>query len=283
LLFEKTIVLKIKNSTFQNHFYFLSAEFLLPKTFFGGVLRRRVPSEEPPDISFQEAYIMAVTFPRTDDGLLAWSLNFKTLITATPITYGLTAAQATAYGTVHTNYATALQACDPAVRNKTSTMAKNDARTALKTAAQQTASIVEGTPTVTDSQKISLGLNVRRPPSPVPAPSSSPGLDVVSTSGWMVQIRLHDTTSTKKRGKPPGVSGASVFSYVGATPPTDIGAWKFEGNTGKTTVDVTFPITLPMGTKVWLTAFWFNGRKESGPACLPVSATIYGGTVSVAA
>ena len=227
---------------------------------------------------------MAVTFPRTDDGLLAWSLNFKTLITATPTAYGLIRlAQATAYGTVHTNYATALQACDPAIRNKTSTVAKNQARTALKTAAQQTASIVEGTPTVTDSQKISLGLNVRQPPSPVPVPSSSPGLDVVSTSGWTVEIRLHDTASGKKRGKPPGVTGATVFSYVGATPPTDIGAWKFEGNTGKTVVDVSFPNTLAMGTQVWLTAFWFNARKESGPACLPVSATIYGGTVSMAA
>jgi hypothetical protein len=38
---------------------------------------------------------MAVTFfPGTDAKLLAWSLNFSTLITAGPTTYGLTTAQA---------------------------------------------------------------------------------------------------------------------------------------------------------------------------------------------
>ena len=45
---------------------------------------------------------MAVTFfPGTDAKLLAWSLNFSTLITAGPTTYGLTTAQAgNAKGTV---------------------------------------------------------------------------------------------------------------------------------------------------------------------------------------
>jgi hypothetical protein len=226
---------------------------------------------------------MAVSFPRTDDGLLAWSLNFKTLITATPTTYGLTAAQATAYGTVHTDFATALAACDPAIRNKTSTNAKNAARTALKIAARQTASLVEGTPTVTDAEKIQLGLTVRSAPIPIPTPKDAPGLDVVSTAGWTAKIRLHDAAAGGKRGKPSGVSGASVFSFVGATAPADIGSWQFEGNTGRTTIDIVFPNTLAPGAKVWLTAFWFNGRKESGPACSPVGANLPGGTVSGAA
>lgn len=175
---------------------------------------------------------MAVTFPRTDEGLLAWSVNFSTKITATPTAFGLTAAQATAYAAVHTAYSTALAACDPSLRNKTATAAKNTAKAALKLAARQMGSIVEGTPTVTDAQKISLGLNVRRTPVPIPAPSSSPGLDIVAVAGWTVNIHLHDTASSAKRGKPPGVIGAAVFSYVGALPPADIGAWQFEGNTG---------------------------------------------------
>jgi hypothetical protein len=50
--------------------------------------------------------------------------------------------------------------------------------------------------------------------------------------------------------KPAGVSGASIFSYVGAVPPADMSAWKFEGNTSKTAVQVVFPNTTAGGDGV---------------------------------
>jgi hypothetical protein len=34
---------------------------------------------------------------------------------------------------------------------------------------------------------------------------------------------------------------------------------------------------------VWLTAFWFNGRKQSGPACAPVGTNLPGGSVALGA
>jgi hypothetical protein len=227
---------------------------------------------------------MAVTFfPSSDAGLLAWSLNFSNLITATPTAYGLTSAQATAYLAVHTAYATALAACDPASRSKSNVVAKNAARTTLKTQAKLLANLVNGTATVTNAQKTALGLNVRAKPQPIPAPSAAPGLDVISVSAWTVSLKLHDSAAGSKRGKPAGVSGASIFSFVGPVAPNDIGSWQFEGNTGKTKVDITFPNTTAAGTKIWLTAFWFNGRKQSGPACAPVSTNLQGGSVSMAA
>src|SRR5438067_1011799 len=106
---------------------------------------------------------------------------------------------------------------------------------------------------------------------------------VLSVFAWTVRIRLYDIASVAMRGKPPGVNGAAVFSHVGETAPTDIGAWQFQGNTGKTNMDVVFPNTIAPGAKVWLTAFWFNGRKQSGPACNPVSTNLQGGSVSMAA
>ena len=103
-------------------------------------------------------------------------------------------------------------------------------------------------------------------------------------NAWTVSIRLSDTTSDAKRGKPLGVAGASVFSWTGTGPaPSDIADWKFETNTGKTMLEVSFPSTLMAGSKVWLTAFWFNGRKESGPACAAISVNLPGGGVSQAA
>ena len=142
------------------------------------------------------------------------------------------------------------------------------------------AKLVQAAPLVTDAQKFSLGLNVRAAPTPVPPPSTSPNLDVVSVTAWTVKIKLHDAASGKKRGRPPGVKGVAVFSCVAAAPPTDLNDWHFEGNTGKTTIDVAFSNTVASGAKAWLTAFWFNPRMESGPACTPVPVTVQGGSVS---
>ena len=221
--------------------------------------------------------------PNTDARLLAWSLNFSTLITATPTAYGLTTAQANTYRGLHNAYATALAACDPSMRTKMAVATKNTARNNLKANARLLANLVNGTASVTNAQKLQLGLTVKAKPTPIPPPSAAPALDVMSVAGWTVKVKLHDTASGKKRGKPPGVSGASVFSFVGPAAPTNISAWTFQGSTGRTSIDVEFANTLAAGTTVWLTAFWFNGRKQSGPACSPVSTNLPGGSVSMAA
>jgi hypothetical protein len=227
---------------------------------------------------------MRTTFlPSGDAALLAWSNNFNTLITATPTAFGLTAALATAYGTLHTAYATALAACEPSIRTRGAVAAKNTARTNLKNDAKLLANLVYGTATVTNAQKLTLGLNVRATPSPIPVPSDPPSLTIKSVRGRTVKIKLSDSTSSAKRGKPPGVSGASVFSFIGATASDDISLWKFEGNTGRTVMEVAFPPATVGGAQVWLTAFWFNGRKQSGPATDPVTTYLQAGGVSMAA
>jgi hypothetical protein len=221
--------------------------------------------------------------PNKDAALLAWSLNFSTRITATPTAYGLVAGDATSYATLHTAYATALAACDPDERNKIVIATKNTARTALKVSARLLAKRVEGTATVTDAQKLELGLNVRAMPSPIPPPANAPGIGIVGVAGNVVKVRLFDPADAATRGKPAGVYGASLFSFVGTAAPTDIGQWKFEGNTGRTRRVVEFDNTVAAGARVWLTAFWFNGRKQSGPAATPVSTNVQGGGVSLAA
>lgn len=219
--------------------------------------------------------------PNRDAALLAWSLNFSTKITAAPTTYGLTSAQATAYATLHTAYGAALAACAPGERSKSLVAAKNTARAALKTSARLLALLVQGTASVTSAMKLDLGLNVRQAPSPIPPPAHAPALDILSVNGRVVSIRLHDSTDASRRGKPAGVFGAAVFSYVGATPPESTADWTFEGNMGKTRVDVTFPESVAAGAKVWLAAFWFNGSKEAGPTCAPVGTNVqFGGLMA---
>ncbi len=126
--------------------------------------------------------------PAREADLLTWSSAFKTKITATPTAYGLTAAQATAYGTLHDAFAAAYAtANDQLTRSPASVATKNLAKWAL-----------------------------------------------------VAQIRL---------------LGGIVQR---------------------------FPSTVAAGATVWLTAFWFNPRKESGIACDPISANLPG-AVSIAA
>ncbi len=221
--------------------------------------------------------------PDTDAGLLAWSSNFSTLITATPTAYGLTAGNATDYATAQTAYASALTAAtEPSTRGNATVLAKDIARDELIALTRLFARQVGNTMSVTDLQRQALGLTIRDPePSPIPPPADWPGVQVRKVVGRTVSLRLINTENPTRRAKPPGVIGASIFTFVGTTPPTEITDWVFEGNTGKTLVDVTFPSTVPAGATVFITCFWFNGRKESGPACPPVSTNLQGGTVSV--
>src|SRR4051812_32929996 len=104
--------------------------------------------------------------PNGDTQLLAWSANFLAGITASAVSLGLTPAMATSYGTLHANYATALGLCDPGQRCKSNVASKNVSREALKAQARLLAKIIQGQASVTDAQKLDLGLNVRATPAP---------------------------------------------------------------------------------------------------------------------
>jgi hypothetical protein len=115
-------------------------------------------------------------FTKTEADLYDGTLSFATKITATPTAYGLTAAQATTYTTLSNTFRTAYQvANDPVTRTKSTVQAKNDAKRVLKANASMLAKIVEATPTVTNQQRLDLGLFVRATPSPIGPPGQPAG------------------------------------------------------------------------------------------------------------
>ena len=220
----------------------------------------------------------------SDADLATGAANLISIVTAVPASWGLTSGIVTSYTALSTSYSALLTAATtPATRTSVSIQAKTAAAKLLKAASVNVARIITATPTVSNAQLLSLRLNMRATPTPAPVPADAPNLDVVSVSGFVAKLRLHDSTSGSRRGKPALVSGASVFSFIGATPPTEMSGWNFEGNTGKIRIDITFPGTLAPGTKVWFMAFWFNGAKQPGPTCAPVSTNMPGGAVAMAA
>lgn len=218
-----------------------------------------------------------------DADIVAGSANFSTLITAAPTTYGLVAGQATAFATLNTALQSAYSASiNPSTRTSVTVEAKNVALHNMRVSAVNLAKIIYSTTTVNDSQLVSLGLLPRSSRTPIPAPSEAPIIDIVSVTGSTVKIRLHAADDSTRRGKPAGVDGAVVFSYVGAAAPNVESEWTNEGITSKTVVDIAFPAETPGGSKVWFTAFWFNPRKQNGPAATPVSTNIAGGSAMAA-
>jgi hypothetical protein len=224
-----------------------------------------------------------VFYSGTDGALLEGAANFSTLITAGPGPLGLTAAQATAYATLNTTFASAYAtSSNPVTRTKVTVAAKDTARAALVANTRLLANIVYSTPGVTNAQKLSLGLRLKAPPTPVPQPSSAPLVDFISTVARTVKVRVHDGT-TPKRAKPPGVKSATVFSFVGPTAPATVAGWKYEGVSNKSVFDIVFPDTVANGALIWISAVWNNAKNQSGPPSDPVSINIPGGGMSMAA
>jgi hypothetical protein len=148
------------------------------------------------------------------DGVFAAGSNvFSTKISATPTAYGLTAGQASNYASLNGTFQTAYQAVlDPATKTKATVSTKNTAREPLRQSASSLAKIINGTPTVTDSQKIDLGLAVGAQPSPRPAPGTPFKFNVQLQSDGSLLLGW-------KCNNPKGASGTmyQVFRRTGSS------------------------------------------------------------------
>src|SRR4051812_44355514 len=109
--------------------------------------------------------------PAREPELITWSDNFSSRISSAPTAVGLTAPQATAYGTLNTGWKAAYATANaPSTRTQGAVAAKNVAKLALIASARDLARIIQGFPAITPTQLADLGLTVRDVnPSPINA------------------------------------------------------------------------------------------------------------------
>ncbi len=211
--------------------------------------------------------------PPRDEQLLVWSANFSALITATPTTYGLNALQATEYANLHSLFASAMTlVSNPATNSASAIQAKNTAKQNLlygSGGGRELVDIVQAFPNTTNEMRAELNIKIKAEPTPIPPPEFAPDLSIVQTIGRSVKIRLRDAENPDSRAKPVGVKGATVLTFVGDESPTDPLGWAFCMTATRNVFDVDFPGSVPIGSKVWVTAMWFNGRGEASPAAAP--------------
>ena len=224
---------------------------------------------------------------RSDAGLLSFSGHAVAELEETFNLYGLAPAQYAQLDSLHTAYANSLRvAQDPSTATRGNVAQKNADAKKLRTLIGQINSVVQGQASVTDKMKLDLGLTVRdRRPTPVPAPVEAPQVTVLGVDGHAVVLSVSRPVGLDgrvPRGRLPGVVGASVVWFAGEVAPSDLSLWHFHGNTSRPTTVIDLPDSLAPGTPVYVTAFWYNRRSESGPAARAATATVGFGGLSKA-
>lgn len=181
--------------------------------------------------------------PTRDADLDDWATNFTTRLTASPGTYGLIAADATAVASVVTTWHTAyLVAIAPSTRTPVTVQAKDAARIGMLDVIRPYAVGISLNAGVLAADKIAIGVNPRTTgPTPVPAPSTLPVISLISAQHLLhlLRYRDQDAPSTSRR-KPANVTQIQIYGAVSATVISD-------------------PTTLPLrtiATKVPVTIAW---------------------------
>ena len=219
--------------------------------------------------------------PLKDSLLVPFSTNFNDRIVATPLVFQLSVPQAAAYTALHDPYVAAYNAMMAAradgTRSQSLTATKESTKLGLLNYARQLYTFVQSNNSVTQANKILLGIHLKVIPAPIPRPGVQPAVDVIKVSGRTVSLNIHDSASSTKRGKPTFTQAAWVYSFVGENYPADPLAWTFEGATTRPRFDILFPSTVAGGAQVWVCAAWINAKQEAGPTSVPITTNLPGG------
>jgi hypothetical protein len=222
-----------------------------------------------------ETVHMSGYLPQRDADLDTWALNFSSLITAAPATYGLAppdaVAIATAYNTWHNAY---LAASNPSTRTQATVATKNLQKANLLSVVRGYAATIRANRAVSDASKINLGLNVRdTTPTPVPPPATRPVLAIARMTQGAMEVRATDEATPNRRARPNGAAGLLLFRAIGPSPVNDPEQATFLTFVGKPEVQSTFS-PADNGKIATYFARWTNSKGEVGPWSQGVSGSI---------
>ena len=208
--------------------------------------------------------------PSNDRQLLAVSTTIADGVAPAPEDFGLDAPAVAELRSLTAAFADALAAAtDPKTRGHATVFAKSEAKKLLAAYLRRVVRNIQGCIKVSDQQRTDLGLPVRKAvQTPVPPPTAKPRATAAAGPGRTLQVTVQDPDDGR-RSRPDGAAGTTILSYVGEVPPADVSGWTFEQNVSGREATLYFNASLPPGTLVWVTAFYYNARGQSGPAATP--------------
>lgn len=207
--------------------------------------------------------MQAPYIPGPDAQFDSWIANFSTKLTAAPATYGLVAGDATAVAAVTATWATAYAASvAPATRTPVTIAAKDSARTNAEALIRPLAQQVSRNAGVSNDDKTAIGVNLPNTArTPVPPPTTKPGLTLVTSVHFQMTLAYRDTSTPTSKGKPTGAIGTDMRMTLAIAPATDPEAAKPLTIATKSPVIVSFT-SQDVGKYA---TFWARWQTRSGP------------------
>lgn len=192
-----------------------------------------------------------------------WIDNFKTRVTATPATYGLTAADAIIISGISNTFLTAHALANaPATRTPVSIADRDAARAAAEFVVRPYAVAISLDKAVDNGAKVEIGVTVRsNTPTPIPAPVVAPTLELLGILPLRMDFQARQPGMTSK-SKPGGCTGIELALSVGTVAATDPGQLTMVNIYGKTPFTVPF-VAADRGKIASIAARY---RTRSGPA-----------------
>lgn len=194
-----------------------------------------------------------------------WLANFATLIAADPTDYGLITGDATAISAQNTAFQAAYAiSSTPTTRTSATIATTNGARISALSIVRPYAMRINANQTVTDAQRVDLGLTVRTvTPTPVPPPATAPVLSLRSAIPGQYTVDYRDASNPAPRSKPANVLGCEIVMAIGTAPAVDPDVLPTKVVSTKTPFQVQFAPG-DTGKTVTFYARWRNRSGSSG-------------------
>lgn len=205
--------------------------------------------------------------PTRDADLQNWADNFSTLLTASPGTYGLIAADASAVASAFLTWSLAYAAAvNPSTRTPVNVNAKDVARIGLLTMVRPYAVQISLNAGVLSADKIAIGVNPRTTgQTPVAAPTSAPILSLIGATFLQHLLRYKDEGApSTSRAKPANVVQIQLYAAVSATLVSDPNVLPLKTATTKVPITVTWESS-DRGKTAYYAARWITRRGLVGP------------------
>lgn len=216
--------------------------------------------------------------PAKDTDLDAWAANFSTLITASPGTYGLVAADATAIAAiVATWHAAYLLITSPTTKTATTVAAKDTAKINLLATVRPYSIQVSLNAGVSPSNKTALGVSARTSvPTPIPAPTTSPAISITAALPQQHVLRYRDETSSPSvKSKPYGAIACQIFALASGTNAPDLSSLMYKTQETKSPTLIEWQAG-DVGKTAWYAGRWVTRKGLEGPFSALVNFVIAG-------
>lgn len=205
--------------------------------------------------------------PQALPAFAAWFLNFATLLTAGPATYGVTPADAASVQASYDAFAAAYAiSTSPTTRTPTTVQDTITARNTSVQIIRQYGRLILANAGVADAAKVALGLHLRDPVNtPIPAPLTMPIITLVGAQPGQLTARYQDSAASPGvKAKPFGAANMQLHVQFGTVAPVTPDATPFRKSVTRTP----FPIDTTegvVGQTAYIYGRWVTARGLVGP------------------